>query len=359
MKVLYGVTGEGMGHAMRSRVVLEHLIAKGHSVEIMASGRAAAFLGKRFADVNTIHGLHMILEENRVRMGKTLWSNVLEGIAGLPTNISAYFELIGGFEPEVVISDFESWTYHYGRMHRLPILSIDNMQVIDRCKLPDDIVDDMQVAFQLTKSFVKAKLAECDAYYITTFFHPPPRKDRTFLFPPILRPEILAAKSQARPGDHLLVYQSGPNEQLQAALQASGVEARIYGMRPGATEETNEGALRFRPFSEAGFIDDLATCRAVVAGGGFTLMGEAVFLGKPMLAVPVERQFEQMLNSRYLAREGYGAWTADFADTHVLPKFLERTGEYAKALSAYTQVDNSELLAAVDSFLHLAATTPR
>src|SRR5690349_17272097 len=44
MKVLYGVTGEGMGHAMRSRVVLEHLIAKGHTVEIMASGRAAAFL---------------------------------------------------------------------------------------------------------------------------------------------------------------------------------------------------------------------------------------------------------------------------------------------------------------------------
>ena len=88
-------------------------------------------------------------------------------------------------------------------------------------------------------------------------------------------------------------------------------------------------------------------------------MGEAVFLGKPMLAVPLEGQFEQMLNARYLAREGYGAWTADFTDVDALPKFLERTGEYAKALSAYAQVDNSELLAAVDSFLHVAATTPR
>ena len=359
MKVLYGVTGEGMGHAMRSRVVLEHLIAKGHTVEIMASGRAAAFLGKRFEGVNTIHGLHMILEENRVRMGKTLWSNVLEGILGVPTNIGAYFELIAGFEPEVVISDFESWTYYYGRMHRLPILSIDNMQVIDRCTLPEDVIEGVQVAFQLTKSFVKAKLAECDAYYITTFFRPPPRKERTFLFPPILRPEILAAKAGARTGEHLLVYQSGPNEQLQAALDASGIEARIYGMRPGATEETSEGALRFRPFSEAGFIEDLATCRAVVAGGGFTLMGEAVFLGKPMLAVPLEGQFEQMLNSRYLAREGYGAWTADFDDAAVLPRFLERTPDYADALTAYAQVDNSELLAAVDSFLQVAATTPR
>ncbi len=359
MKVLYGVTGEGLGHAMRSRVVLEHLITNGHTVEIMASGRAAAFLGKRFQDVNTIHGLHMILEENRVRMGKTLWSNVLEGIAGLPTNIAAYFELIGGFEPEVVISDFESWTYHYGRTHRLPILSIDNMQVIDRCTLPEDVVDGVQVAFQLTKSFVKAKLAECDAYFITTFFHPPPRKDRTFLFPPILRPEILAARAHATAGGHLVVYQSGPNEQLQAALAATGIEARIYGMRSGMTEEVREGALRFKPFSEVGFIEDLATCRAVVAGGGFTLMGEAVFLGKPMLAVPLEGQFEQMLNSRYLAREGFGAWTADFTDADVLPRFLERTSEYAKALATYGQVDNSELLAAVDRFLELAGTTPR
>src|SRR5262245_2732123 len=142
MKILYGVVGEGMGHAMRSRVVLEHLVAAGHAVEIMASGRASEFLGKRFADVNKIHGLHMILEENRVRRGKTLWSNVLNGALGLPGNIAAYFDLIGSFEPEVVISDFESWTYLYGRNHRLPILSIDNMQVIHRCEIPDDVIGD-------------------------------------------------------------------------------------------------------------------------------------------------------------------------------------------------------------------------
>ncbi len=49
MKILYGVVGEGMGHAMRSRVVLEHLVAQGHELEIMASGRATDFLSKRFS----------------------------------------------------------------------------------------------------------------------------------------------------------------------------------------------------------------------------------------------------------------------------------------------------------------------
>ncbi|MDQ3365469.1 MAG: teichoic acid biosynthesis protein [Myxococcota bacterium] len=349
MKVLYGVTGEGMGHAMRSRVVIEHLLAAGHVVEIMASGRAAAFLGKRFEGVNTIHGLHLILEENRVRKGKTLWSNVLNGVLGVPRNIAAYFELIGAFEPEVVISDFESWSYFYGRSHRLPILSIDNMQVIHRCELPAEIIEGNEVAFQLTKAFVKTKLPSCDAYYITSFFRPPTRKPDTSLFPPILRPEILAATPS--PGEHLLVYQSGANDALQAALSATGIECRIYGMRAGLTEEVQDGNLRFRPFSEEQFITDLATSRAVIAGGGFTLMGEAVFLRKPMLAVPLAGQFEQQMNARYLEREGYGMCALDLEEPGVIPRFLERTPDCVRKLAAYHQDGNVEVLAGVDRFL--------
>ena len=40
MKILYGVVGEGMGHAMRSRVVLEHLVGAGHDVQVMCVNHA-------------------------------------------------------------------------------------------------------------------------------------------------------------------------------------------------------------------------------------------------------------------------------------------------------------------------------
>lgn len=360
MRVLYGVTGEGMGHAMRSRVVLEHLLAGGHEVEIMASGRACDYLSKRFgggdaSGVTKIHGLHMVLEENRIRRGKTLWSNVVEGMRGLPGNVSAYFELIAQFEPECVISDFESWTYLYGKQHRLPVLSIDNMQIIARCTIPDDVIGDNAAAFQLTKTFIKSKLPFCDAYYVTSFFHPPVRKPDTYLFPPILRPEILAAVP--REGEHLLVYQSTANAALEAALRATGLPCRIYGMRPGATEETRDENLWFRTFSEPGFIDDLASCRGVIAGGGFTLMGEAVMLHKPMLAIPIAGQFEQIMNARYLARLGYGL-AADLADADVVARFVEGLPDFARALAGYTHDHNRALLAAVDAFF-LHAAEPR
>lgn len=354
MKILYGVVGEGMGHAMRSRVILEHLVSQEHDVEIMASGRAVDFLAKRFEGVNRIHGLHMIYEENRVRPMKTLWSNVTTGAAGLPQNIAAYFDLITTFKPDAVISDFESWTYLYAKTHRLPILSIDNMQIINRCTLPAEVIEGHQAEFQLTKAFIKSKLPFCDEYFITSFFRPPLRKERTRLFPPILRPEILSANRRA--GEHLLVYTTGEgNDAFANTLAKTGLECRIYGMRRNLTSEVVEGSLRYQPFSEDKFIDDLASSRAVIAGGGFTLMGEAVYLHKPMLAVPLARQFEQVVNARYLALEGYGRHAETLDDPSTVHDFIAAVPACEQKLSSYAQDGNRDITRAIDEWLDKAA----
>jgi uncharacterized protein (TIGR00661 family) len=355
MRILYGVVGEGMGHAMRSRVVLEHLLAQGHEIEIMASGRAVDFLEKRFtgSEVNRIHGLHIVYDENRVRRGKTLFENVLKGTAAIPKQIAAYFELIGDFAPRCVISDFESWTYFYAKAHRLPVFSIDNMQALNRCVIDDDVIAGHRADFEIAKAFVKSKLPFCDWYLITTFFEPAVRKERTSVHKPILRPEILAAEPSR--GDHLLVYQTAEgHEELAETLQRTGLECRVYGMRRSITEEQVEGNLRYRPFSEAGFIADLASARAVIAGGGFTLMGEAVYLHKPMLSVPVSGQFEQVLNGRYLQKLGYGRFAESLDDPKTIFDFVAAIPACEEALSRYEQRGNDALLAELDGLLDRA-----
>ena len=343
-----------MGHAMRSRVILEHLVQQGHDVAIMASGRAVDFLKKRFADVTKIHGFHMITEENRVRMGKTIWSNVLTGVTGVPKNIATYFDRIGEFRPQAVVSDFESWTYLYAKSHRLPIVSIDNMQIINRCEHDADILEGNRASFEVTKTFIKGKLPFCDEYFITTFFRPKIRKPNTHLFPPILRPEILAAK--ATRGDHLLVYQTAEgHEELARTLAKTGLECRIYGMRRDITEEQVEGNLRYKPFSEGGFIEDLQRARAVIAGGGFTLMGEAVYLHKPMLSVPLGKQFEQVMNARYLEKIGFGCAATSLEDPAEVTRFLAAIPACEEKLAEYKQEGNTLVLRALDEFLDRAA----
>jgi len=355
MRILYGVVGEGMGHAMRSRVILDELV-KEHQVQVVVSGRAYDYLQKRASEnlaVKKIWGYTLVYEDNEVDAFKTAAHNLKGAFTGWPENIKAYVEITERFEPEVVISDFESWSYLFAQRHGLPLISVDNMQIINRCEHAPEITAGAERDFELTKAIVKAKVAGADHYHITTFFYPPVRKERTTLHPPILRPEILAAKPA--PGEHLLVYQtSTSNTALPDILRRTGRECRIYGLRRDLEEEVVEGNLRYQPFSEARFVDDLRTARGVIASAGFTLMGEAVYLRRPMLAVPLGGQFEQVLNARYLERDGYGLCADELTDAR-LGEFLERIPDCEKKLAAYTQDGNRDLLDGLKGSLVAAA----
>jgi len=69
-------------------------------------------------------------------------------------------------------------------------------------------------------------------------------------------------------------------------------------------------------------------------------MGEAVFLGKPMLSVPLVGQFEQALNANYLQALGYGqrapAVTADGIES-----FLAQSQRYTDNLRAFEHDGNT------------------
>ncbi len=352
MRILYGVVGEGMGHATRSRVILEHL-TKHHDVHIVVSGRARDYLAKRFENVHNIWGFTMQYEGNSVKKWQTVLQNLKGAVTGWPQNVRTYFDLVEKFEPDVVISDFETFSYLFARNHFLPVISIDNMQIINRCEHEPALLEGNENAFELSRGIVKAKCPGAFHYLVTTFFYPRVRKLRTSLVPSILRPEILTAKSES--GEHLLVYQTmTTNTGLMEQLKASRIPCRIYGYRRDITSDVVDGNLTFRPFSEAGFIDDLRTARGVVGGGGFTLMSEAVYLRKPMLSVPIGGQFEQIINALYLDKLNYGTY-AKTLEGDALPAFLERIPDSEKALAGYSQDGNQAILDGLDLKLAEAA----
>lgn len=354
MQVLYGVVGEGMGHATRSRVILEHLLQHGIQVRVVVSGRAHNFLREQFEnhdniEIEEIHGMTMNFDKNTLDVGETIRSNLENAPAGLKKNVDLYARVVEeGFSPDLVFSDFESWAYLYAMNHRIPLISIDNMQVMNRCKHDDDVTDGKSLEYLLIKTFVKFKLPGAYHYLVTSFFFPPVRKKRTSLVPPILRPEILAAKREPR--DHILVYPSAAiKPHIVELLRPLPHQFRIYGM----DREGSDGNITLRPFSQEGFIDDFRSARAVIAGGGFSMMSEAVHLHVPMLTVPIEAQFEQELNARYLRKLGYGDWTRSL-DTDSVARFLEDLDSYNEALARYPSQDNSMILRCIDELLRYA-----
>ena len=352
MKILYGVVGEGMGHATRSRVILDALSCN-HEVHVVVSGRAYDFLAARFSNVHKIWGATIAYEDNAVNKLKTAIQNARAAISGVPENVRQYFEISEQFRPDAVVSDFDTFAYLYGVNWMLPVVSIDNMQVINRCRHEPAVTTGHEADFQLTRGIVKGKLPGCHHYLITTFFYPELRKSRTTLLPSILRPEVLEA--QREKGEHLVVYQtSTSNKDLPEILKRSGQRCRIYGLRRDLKEPLEDGPLTYKPFSEKGFIDDLRTAKAVIANGGFTLMSECVYLHKPMLSLPVAGQFEQVLNARYLEKLGYGLYAPELT-SDMLKRFLLQLPFFEEKLAAYRQDGNQLLLSKLDELLEQIA----
>jgi uncharacterized protein (TIGR00661 family) len=309
MRILYGVTGEGLGHTMRARVLIQHLEARGHAVRVAASGRAVDILRRHQVDVIAIRGLELVQLRGALERARTLGRNARRAPGALAHNGRAALAA-AAFDPDVVITDFDSFTYLVGRWLARPIVSVDHQHVLSRFLHPRRILRELSYDFPLARGVVRRKLPRCDRYIVTSFFFPEVRGEcaaTTRLVGPIVRPELdaLALAPVPANGEHVLVYQTGSGDpRLLAMLHAlRGFRFRVYGATPRAAAPAH---VEYRPFSEAGFLADLASARAVVANGGYTTLSEALHLGKPVLSIPIRHQGEQELNAAYLSADGLG-----------------------------------------------------
>jgi UDP:flavonoid glycosyltransferase YjiC (YdhE family) len=371
---LYGVCGEGMGHASRSDVIARHLQSQGHQVQFAcSSGRALSYLRAQYGDHAAIEipGFKLTVEANRVQLTRTLLDNAMSQLFSSASNIVSALSVS---EPDVVISDFDAWTARYAKLLRKPLLAIDNIHFLTRCHHPPEWVDahkgDAAAAMLVTQLAVPDALY----YFVLSFTKQAPvSQPLTGLQLPVVRDSILRLRepknreqnqerereASRRPGAHsvggnsvggLLAYfnDRAAWSSILAVLQRAGLPVLAYGC-PGVKERQKVGNVTLCPFSETQLAADLAGCRAAVSGAGFSLMSEALALQKPLLAIPFAASFEQILNARYLDREGFGTWAESLSDEG-LGRFLERAGSYKQRLQALPS-GNEELFRNLDRML--------
>lgn len=338
--ILYGVNGEGSGHSTRAKEVIRHLQQKGHSVRVVSFDRGLRNLAD-CCQTTEIFGFRFAYVNNRVRYRRTLAKNLITAPRAAKS-LKGLLRQMDEWKTELVITDFEPLCCHAGHHKRLPVISIDNQHCLTNVEVtwPRQYRRDAAAAKLLTRLMTP----RADAYLVTSFFPARPRKRNTFLFPPILRQEVLAAKPYA--GDHVLVYVTSPSADLLQLLKQVNCRFVAYGF----DQNGHDGNITFKTPSLGGFLNDLAGCNAVIANAGFALVGEALHLGKPYLAVPVKNQFEQIFNAYYLDMTGFGAWWPELNKERV-ESFLFNRQRYASSLSSYPRQDNSELLSKLDELI--------
>jgi uncharacterized protein (TIGR00661 family) len=338
--ILYGVNGEGAGHSTRAKEVLTHLVSQGHSVHVASFDRGLENLKDEF-DVTEIYGFHFAYVNNRVRYKRTIAKNLVT-VPHAAKSLSQLNHLVDDAQINLVITDFEPLTCHIGHKRHLPVISIDNQHCLTNAVVsyPKQYRRDAAAAKLVTKLMTP----HANAYLVISFFTAPIRKRNTFLFPPLLRQEILQAKPTE--GDHVLVYVTSPAPALAQLLNNVRCPFIAYGFG----REDVEGNIAYKKPSLTGFFSDLVSARAVIANSGFSLVTESLHLGKPYLAVPVSHQFEQIFNAYWLEKAGYGAYWEDLNKERV-ESFLYNLPHYRASLASYPRRGNGALLQKLDTLI--------
>jgi len=298
VRIAYGIHGYGRGHAMRSLAVLSELNAR-HDLLVLAGRDAQETLAARFP-VEPIPCLRFAYRGGRISAARTLGENagLLSDIVlgrGVARRVEA---LLARFRPDVVVSDSEPLVLRAAHRLGIPRIGFDHVGVIAWCR-PEAPPKD---ALQLGRDALAYRLllGRPERVIVSSFFSAPPRARNVICIPPVLRERVLRATPED--AGHLLVYLNQPKlftREVLTAIAAAGLPALVY----GSGREGMEGAVRFKRFDEASFVDDLARARALLCTAGHQLASEAIHLGKPMLVCP-EASAEQRLNARELERLG-------------------------------------------------------
>lgn len=338
-KVFYSMCGEGRGHAARVQAVVERLRDQ-HQFVLFAPDQAFEFLAPQYppgfpgVELRRIPGLRFYYTRGRMDLTKSLYHG-LGYLWRLPGLVRKFKEVLRAEQPDLVISDLEPALPRAARACDIPFVSLNHQHFLVACDL-SRLPFGLQQYAHLMGWGVNAHHRGQRKTIVSSFFQLPlrPGFEDVVQVGPLLRQEIRVARRSL--GDYLLSYLR-PNTppRVLELLRTAGRPVLVYGLgdRPA------QGPLSFRPLSARQFVEDLAGCAAVVGAAGNQTLGESLFLGKPVFALPETHHYEQRINAHYLEEMGAGAWTTcEQADPAPFSRFLSRLDFFRDNLAQRQEV---------------------
>ena len=343
-RIIYGVAGEGFGHSSRSELIGQRLIDAGHEVKFMASQKSLMYLRKRFGDlVKPIFGLCLVYENGVLHPTRTFARNLKNYSKGVFENLHLFREEFEPFCPDLVISDYEPFSSWWAWRNNVPCVSVDHQHVLRYCELDYDLPE--WTCRLMADVVTRCYHPQPDAYLMLNFFKAPVCHPDAVLAPPVVRSvcEQFIPSQQ----DHVLAYFTDSTPGIhQRLIEVLGAFEQQRFVVYGFNRDLQIRNCTFKSHSREGFLRDLSTSRGAMATAGFSMISECLYYNKPLLVLPVHKQFEQMTNARYVESLGIGhrtrqlnrAAVADFLDSLHRPRELSEEILYPDNDLFFTQL---------------------
>ena len=322
MNIVYGVSGEGLGHVFEAVEVASRLQREGHTVRVLTYGDRACALLKDFGPTR-IAGIHLCFNPR----GMSLFDTTLRNLGIFPFYLRNWRRLrreLTEFQPDAFITAYEPFTTFASHALRKPLISMDNQNELLHARLASE-----PRTFALRVAQLATRVCTYGAvHYVVKSFDKPDRcaKNVHFVSPVI---QSVIRRLQPRIGRNVLVYLTKPNPDLIGILKTMGESFVVYcNNRIG-----EDGNVSYRAPGE-GYLRDLCDCKAVIGTTGFSLIADAIYLKKPYYGVPLRKQFEQTHNAHFLSRSELGEFS-ERPSAEDLGRFLERLPVYRERLARY------------------------
>lgn len=320
---VFAVQGEGRGHLTQAIATYEMLTARGHNVAAVMIGSSCrreipAFVKEKIkAPVITFHSPNFVTDKNNksIQLGKTICKNLLQW-KKFRKSIQLIREVVDIYQPDLLVNFYE------------PLIGISSVFK----KLNTRIVSAAHQFIYLHPGFSFPEGGrKTDRYAIKKYtqltargsdkllalsFYPLQQQQykNIIVSPPLLRKELF--NQEVFTGNHLLVYilNAGYMQDI-INWHKKNPEVEIHCFTDSKSVKGKwrfDDTLCFHSLDDQKFLQLMASAKALVTTAGFESVCEAMYLGKPVLMVPVKGHFEQWCNARDGAKAGAGTYADEF-----------------------------------------------
>lgn len=348
---MYSMSGDGRGHATRVQTVVEQL-KQDYEIVLLTPGDAHPLLESRYGadprvSIKKIPGMNASYRKQQMAYIKSYLNNI-PYLWNLNDLTKSVVEMIEEIQPVLAITDFEPVLPRAARKLDVPFISFNHQHFLTACDF-SRFPRKLRWKAWFIGAFIPMFYTGQQATIISAFHLPPLKKgwEHAICTGVMLRDRILQTPSTE--GDYLLVYvRKFASEDLLSALRRCDREVRLYGLG----KLPDDGPIRYCEIDSERFVDDLAGCYALITTAGNQLLGEALYLRKPVLAIPEKGNFEQSLNGFLLEELGWGVChkASSIHRRHLL-NFVERVPDLRAKIEPQRVVGNVQAMEAIRRYL--------
>ena len=307
MKFLFIVQGEGRGHMTQAIAFSALLRQNGHELCGVIVGKSKRrcipdfFIREVGAKVQPVESPNFVTDksEKRILIGKTILHN-LKNAPVFIQSLNQIHEIVLEENPDIILNFYDL----LGGLYNLIYQPRASYWVIGHQYL----IEHPEFTFAKSKAFAK----QC--FQVNTWLTALGAEKKLALsfqkleesnnpklkvVPPLLRSEVKKLEVSSR--DFFLAYMvnSGYAEEIIAfAEKHPHIKIKAYWDRKDANETENPlPNLSLHRVHDKHFLQDMASCRGLVCTAGFESVCEAIYLGKPVMVIPVRGQYEQACNA--------------------------------------------------------------